>query len=69
MLRVVLLRDGRLDHLELERDQRQALALDPGDDLADQLPLDAVGLDQDEGSFDSGGPEDTGGSSLCSGGR
>jgi hypothetical protein len=33
------------DHPQLQRGQRQTLAFDPGDDLADQATTDAVGLD------------------------
>jgi hypothetical protein len=40
-----------VDGAELEGDDVEALALDAGEDLADQLALDAVGLDQDQGAF------------------
>ena len=42
---------GRLgvDRAQLGGDQREALALEAADDLADQAPLDGVGLADDEG--------------------
>ena len=39
---------------QVHRDDLEALAFDPGDDLADELARDAVGLDQDESSFSHG---------------
>src|SRR4029078_7879091 len=36
---------------ELEPDELEAARLVPGEDAADQLALDAVGLDEDEGPF------------------
>ena len=51
VLGVVLLGELALDRAQFERDHVEALALDPGQDLADQLAPDTVGLDQDQGSF------------------
>ena len=42
------------DVTHLQGRDRQALALDPADDLADQAPLDAVGLDQHQGPLSHG---------------
>ncbi|GAT02436.1 uncharacterized protein RMCFA_2548 [Mycolicibacterium fortuitum subsp. acetamidolyticum] len=49
MLGVVLLGQLDADVLQFQRGQGQALALDPGEDLPDQVALHAVGLDQDKG--------------------
>src|SRR5690349_3896686 len=51
MLGVVLVRGARLEGAQLERDQAQALALDPAQHLADQAAAHAVGLDEDKGAL------------------
>jgi hypothetical protein len=49
VLGVVLPGDVVADGLEFEGRDRQALAFDSAEDLTDELPLDAVGLDQNQG--------------------
>ena len=39
----------RVDLAQLQRHDREALALEPADDLADEPALDGVGLAEDEG--------------------
>src|SRR3954467_15556885 len=51
VLGVVLLRGVAVERAQLERADRQPLALDPPDDLADEPAGDTVGLDQDQGSL------------------
>jgi ribonuclease R len=53
-------KDGLTDReiTERERDDGQALAFDPADDVTDQSPLHAVGFDQHQGAFRHG-PERT----------
>ena len=50
VLGVVAAGGRRVDGAQLGRDQPQALALEAADDLADQAPLDGVGLADDEGA-------------------
>jgi hypothetical protein len=47
----VLLGGVRVEGAQLQGDDLQALALDPADDLPDETPGDAVGLDQDKGAL------------------
>ena len=54
VLAVVLLGGLAVERAQLHRDQRQALLLQPGDDLAGEAPADAVGLDEDEGALHEG---------------
>ena len=54
VLGVVLLGQLAVDRAQLQRDEVEPLALDPGEDLADQPAPDAVGLDQDQGAFGHG---------------
>ena len=68
VLGVVLLGQPALDRAQLQRDDVSPLRSIRDEDLADQLALDTVGLDQDQGAFDIG-TKTWGGSSLCSGGR
>ena len=51
MFGVVALRGGLVEVAQLEGDDLQLLAFEPADDLADEPPLDAVGLTQDEGAI------------------
>ena len=48
---VVPLGEVAIDLHELEPDELEPARLVAGEDAADQLALDAVGLDEDEGSF------------------
>src|SRR6187431_3238563 len=48
VLGVVLLRERAVDEHELRAAQREAASLEPAEDLAGELPLDRVWLDQDE---------------------
>src|SRR5512144_2437823 len=54
VLGVVPLGDAPIQRAQLERDEREALALQPGDDLADQPAPDAVRFDEDEGALEIG---------------
>ena len=54
VLGVVLAGQLVADVPQLKGRNRQALALDPADYLADQAPLDAVGLDQYQGPLSHG---------------
>jgi hypothetical protein len=40
-----------LDRAQVHGDDAKALALEAGDDLAGEAPLDSVGLDDDEGAI------------------
>ena len=51
VLGVVTLRGRLVELAQLERDDLQALALDPIDDFADEAALDGVGLAEDEGAL------------------
>ena len=51
--RVMALGEVAIDVHELEPDDLEAALLVAGEDPADQLALDAVGLDEDEGPFES----------------
>jgi hypothetical protein len=51
----VALREVTVDAHQLERDEVQAAALEASDHLADEVTLDAVRLDQDEGAFEAHG--------------
>jgi len=50
VLGVVAAREVRIDAQLPQRDDPQALALEPRQDFAGEPPLEGVGLDQDEGS-------------------
>jgi hypothetical protein len=49
VLGVVLPRDVVADGLEFQGRDGQALAFDSAEDLSDEVSLDAVGLDQNQG--------------------
>ena len=51
VLGVVLLGGRAVKRAQLERDKGEALALQPGDDLAHQAPANAIGFDQDQGAL------------------
>src|SRR3954453_16345519 len=51
VLGVVLAGQLAIDRAQVHRDDVEALALDAGQDLADQLAAHAVGLDEDESAF------------------
>jgi hypothetical protein len=51
MDRVVALGEGPVDVDELEADELETALLEAGEDPADEEALDAVGLDEDEGTF------------------
>ena len=51
MLLVVAFGDRDIDRAELGRNEAQALAFDPADDLAGQAALDRVRLADDEGAI------------------
>ena len=55
-----------LDVDELEPDDLEAALLVAGEDAPDQLALDAVGLDEDEGAFGHAGSPSDGGSVVGS---
>ena len=55
MLRVVLAGQIFADVPELQRREGEAFSLDAADDLAYQVPLDGVRLDQYQGPFGHGG--------------
>jgi hypothetical protein len=57
MFRVVAFRQLTVDTQQLQGDEVQAPALETGDHLADEAALHAVGLDQDEGSFEGHGAQ------------
>ena len=50
VLVVVAAGEVGVDGAQLERDDREALALEAADDLADEAALDGVGLAEDEGA-------------------
>ena len=50
VLLVVPARELLVDLAQLERDDREPLALEATDDLADEAALDGIGLAEDEGS-------------------
>ncbi|COY17944.1 Uncharacterised protein [Mycobacterium tuberculosis] len=54
MFGVVLAGQLRADGPELQRSDGEAFALDAADDLADQLPFDAIRLDQYQSPFGHG---------------
>ena len=54
VLGVVLLGQRLVDGAQLGGDEREALALEAADDLADQAALDGVGLAHDEGPVHGG---------------
>src|SRR6185312_11714044 len=54
VLGVVLAGQLPVDRAQVHRDDVEALALDAGQDLADQLAAHAVGLDEDESAFSHG---------------
>src|SRR5690349_8329669 len=54
VLGVVLAGQLAVDRAQVHRDDVEALALDAGQDLADQLAAHAVGLDEDESAFSHG---------------
>jgi hypothetical protein len=51
VLGVVLLGGRLVEGAEVHRDQPEALALEPADDLPDQAAGDRVGLAEDQGAF------------------
>src|ERR1019366_6352488 len=51
MFRVVRLCRALVKSPQVHRHDLQSLALDPGEDIADEPPPHAVGLDQDQGTF------------------
>jgi hypothetical protein len=51
---VVLLDEGLREVPHLEAGDLQALLLEAAEDFADESALDAVGLQEDEGSFEHG---------------
>ena len=51
MLLVVAGQGVLVEEAQLEGDEPQALALEAGQDLADEAPLDGVGLEDDEGAI------------------
>ena len=63
---VVLLGELTLDLDELEPHDLEATLLVPGEDAAGQLALDAVRLDEDEGSFGHADSPSVGGSAASS---
>src|SRR5215212_2422720 len=67
VLGVVLLGEVALDRHVLHGDDPQALALEPGDDLAGEAPPERVGLHQDECSIHQ--PADWGRSRVARAGR
>src|SRR3954464_9269173 len=66
VLRVVGLGGVAAQRAQLGSHQAQALALQPGDHLADETTGDAVGLDQDESAFSHGAAAYGGGGSPSS---
>ena len=50
VLVVVTTGEVGVDRAQLQRDDREALALEAADDLADELALDGVGLAENEGA-------------------
>ena len=50
VLGVVAAGEVGVERAQLERDDREALALEPADDLADEPALDGIGLAEDEGA-------------------